>query len=345
MKIGICGHFGGKHNFLDGQTVKTKIVCDALCEKHGQTNIKKVDTYNIKKRFVSVFLGTIGLFFSCDACVMLPAHNGLKVFSLLFCYLKKLFRKKIYYVVIGGWLPGFIQERPKIKDSLKSFDMMFVETETMKRALEDMGYANVTVLPNFKRLNLVDRSKLSCTPEPPYKLCTFSRVMREKGIEDAINAVCKANAQIGQNAFSLDIYGQVDDGYKADFESVKEKMPEYIAYKGLVDFDKSTQILCDYYALLFPTYYSGEGFAGTLIDAFASALPVIASDWKYNPEIVDSSVGVLFEAKNADMLSQVLVDFYNGKYDIAQMRVSCLEKAANYSFEHAKELLSEHIKP
>ncbi len=32
------------------------------------------------------------------------------------------------------------------------------------------------------------------------------------------------------------------------------------------------------------------GFAGTLIDAMAAGVPVIASNWKYNPEIVIENV-------------------------------------------------------
>ena len=100
MRIGICGHFGGGKVYLDGQTVKTKTVYAALCEKYGEESIATVDTYNIKKRFISVFFSTIGLFATCEACMMLPAHNGIRIFTPLFVLLKKLFKKKIYYSVI-----------------------------------------------------------------------------------------------------------------------------------------------------------------------------------------------------------------------------------------------------
>ena len=35
IKIGVCGHFGGNRNFLDGQTVKTKIITRELQKKYG----------------------------------------------------------------------------------------------------------------------------------------------------------------------------------------------------------------------------------------------------------------------------------------------------------------------
>ncbi len=343
MKIGVCGHFGGKQVFLDGQTVKTKMVHDALCSHFGQDNLKKVDTYNIKKRLITVFFGTVGIFSSCDACVMLPAQNGIKIFAPLFSLLKKAFKKKIYYAVIGGWLPSLLSEQDKLVSSLRCFDGIFVETATMKSALEELGICNVTVLPNFKRLNMVDESELEQERTSPHRLCTFSRVSREKGIEIAIGAVISANEAIGRKAFSLDIYGQVDCGYSEAFELLRAGFPDYITYGGMVPFEKSTEVLKDYYCLLFPTFYKGEGFAGTLIDAFASALPVVASDWKYNGEIVDDEVGILFKAGDEQELCKVLLDIYSGKYDITAMRENCYKRAQYYSFERAVEILAQNI--
>jgi glycosyltransferase involved in cell wall biosynthesis len=53
-----------------------------------------------------------------------------------------------------------------------------------------------------------------------------------------------------------------------------------------------TKVLRDYFALLFPIYYIGEGFAGTAIDAFSAGVPVIASDWKYNSEVIKEGINV-----------------------------------------------------
>ena len=42
--ISIIGYFGGKENFLDGQTIKTKILYEELSKVKG-VRVKKVDTY------------------------------------------------------------------------------------------------------------------------------------------------------------------------------------------------------------------------------------------------------------------------------------------------------------
>ena len=167
---------------------------------------------------------------------------------------------------------------------------------------------------------------------PPYRLCTFSRVMKEKGIEDAAKAVQAINEEAGSAVFELDIYGQIDSGQTDWFEQLKASFPEYVRYKGLVPFDKSVDVLKDYFALLFPTFYDGEGFAGTIIDSFAAGVPVIASDWKYNNEIITPhKTGLLFEAKNNAALISALKYLTQNTSEINNMKPLCLEAAEKYS--------------
>src|SRR5699024_10336083 len=97
--------------------------------------------------------------------------------------------RRIHYVVIGGWLPEFLKKRKNLMRILKSFDGIYVETNTMRKELEEQGFTNVHVMPNCKNLNILEKSQLIYHHSEPYKLCTFSRVMKEKGIEDAVEAV------------------------------------------------------------------------------------------------------------------------------------------------------------
>ncbi len=176
------------------------------------------------------------------------------------------------------------------------------------------------------------------------KLCTFSRVMREKGIEDAVNAVVSVNTDLGVQAFSLDIYGQVDGAQTEWFDSLQKEFPSYIRYGGLVPFDKSVDVLKGYFALLFPTYYEGEGFAGTLIDAYSAGVPVIASDWKYNAELVNENVGFVYPTGDqlafVDILKAIAVD---PTLLLCKKRL-CLIEADKYKIDKAVQILIEQIK-
>jgi glycosyltransferase involved in cell wall biosynthesis len=241
-------------------------------------------------------------------------------------------------------LPKLLRNNPKLVTGLKDFTGIYVETHSMIDVLNKSGLNNVHYLPNFKRLNNLDERELVYSYKEPYKLCTFSRVMKEKGIEDAINVVKTINNSLKKIVFTLDIYGQIDKNYKEQFEKIIEVSPSYISYKGIVNYSKSVEVIKNYFALVFPTYYVGEGFAGTILDAFAAGVPVIASDWKYNKEIIhDKLDGLIFDINNIEMLKMILLEVYKKPNVILEMKMNCLKRAKEYKPENAIKNLIEYL--
>lgn len=338
IKIGICGHFGGNKTFLDGQTVKTKIITQELKKIYS---LKKVDTYNSKKRIFNILFGLIKLLAQCENVIILPAHNGLKIIAPFLVFFNKIFKRKLHYIVIGGWLSKYFEDKKKLKEILKKFDYIYVETSTMKKALESKGFKNIIIMPNCKDLKILKEEELVYNIKKPYKLCTFSRVMQEKGIEDAIKAVKNINENSKEIIYTLDIYGQIDKNYKERFEKLSKAFPEYIKYKGLVPFSKSVDVLKEYYLLLFPTYYQGEGFAGTLIDAMSAGVPIVASDWRYNKEIVSSKNGFIFETKNVKKFTDILYRLSLDASVVNKLKNNCLKEAIKYD---SKKVIMEKLK-
>lgn len=173
----------------------------------------------------------------------------------------------------------------------------------------------------------------------PIRLCTFSRVMKEKGIEDAAQAVYELNRETDKK-YLLDIYGQIDSRQTEWFETIIKKYADSIEYKGTVPFEQSTNVLKNYYALLFPTYYSGEGFAGTLLDAMAAGLPIIASDWKYNNEIVNKNIGRLFNVHDINELKKQILSLK----DVHAMKKAALAECRKYGSDQVVLTISERLR-
>ena len=339
MKIGICGSFGGKKGSLDGQTVKTKIITNELEHIFSSKNILKVDTFGGIKKLFAVLFKLLIFSVNCDHIIVLPAQNSLRLVAPFLYYAKKFFKCKTHYIVIGGWLPDLLLEKKWLCKYVKSFDNIFVETYGMKKKIDDIISADILVMPNCKPLNILKVEELPQFLDEPFALCTFSRVMKEKGIEEAVNAVTTVNNELGRTAYTLDIYGQIDLDQVEWFEELQKNFPEYVKYKGLVAFDKSSEVLKNYFALLFPTYYEGEGFAGTLIDAMASGVPVIASDWKYNGEIVSDDIGFLFNSD--EELKTILCEMLNNINGINELKKNCIKKSQKYT---AKNVVYEFVK-
>ena len=343
-KIGLCGHYAFGKKILDGQTIKTKIVTKELMKYYTTEQIKILDTYGGKFKLIVLMIKLIFLMKVCKNIIIFPGKNGLRVFAPLIAIINKFFNRNLNYVVIGGWLPEFLENRNYLRKALEKFNYIYVETDIMKKKLEQIGLKNVVVMPNCKELNILSEDKLIYNNELPLRVCTFSRVLKEKGIEDAINAVIQINEKYKKTVYSLDIYGQIEMNYKESFEKLQKMFPEFIEYKGLVEFDKSTEVLKNYFLLLFPTYYSGEGFAGTVLDAYSAGVPVLASDWRYNTEVIlNNRTGLIFKNKNIEDLIDKLDKCYKDKETINSMKSNCLLEAKKYQPSKVVKILLRNI--
>lgn len=343
-RIGIVGHFGGNEVFLDGQTVKTKYVYKALADEFGEENIQKLDTYGYKKNIISFFFKAIGLIFNSERLIMLPDENGVQVFAPLYRFFNFFLKRKLHYAVVGGWLPTFLKKKRFLSNCLRGFDGIYVETSTMKNALLEQGFENVYLMPNCKELEILKEDELVYPDGEPYRLCTFSRVMKEKGIEDAINAVKAVNEEYGRTVFTLDIYGQVDAAQIEWFDKLSATFPEYVKYGGLVPFDKSVEVLKDYYALLFPTLFFTEGVPGTIIDAYAAGVPVISAKWESFADVVEDGVsGIGYEFGNADALTNVLRELAATPNKAIELKLNCIKRCVDFLPKNVVSVLSNKL--
>lgn len=328
-KVCICGSFGFGKNSLNGQTIKTKIVTDYYRNLLGEAEVKTIDTQGL----LNFILVTFRLFFAflrCKNIIILPAQNSLRLLAPICRLYQSFTSKKTHYSVIGGWLPHYLLNHPIVFWGIKSFEGIYVETNTMRIALNKLGLMNVQLLPNCKQLN-IEENDSNTIHYPPLKLCTFSRINRMKGIDDAVVVVDKINKDSGGVVVTLDIYGSVDAGEQEWFNNLNDNLPEGINIKGAIDFDKSVSTLKNYHALLFPTKYYTEGIPGTIIDAYAAGLPVIASKWESCEDVVQHlKTGFIYEFENNEALKDIIKTILNDTNELFEMKSNCLKAAHNY---------------
>ena len=339
-RIGFIGCTARSTYAYDGQTVSTRMWEGHLRNIPANQELIVVDTFNPRKRFITIIIDTIKCIFASSHIVFMLAENGMGVYFPLL-YLAKKMHKKVFHRVVGGDLVKLTKANPKWVKYLNSFDVNWVQSPNMVKGLKELGVNNAVFLENFRDYDDVD---LDLQNYNKGTFCTFCRVCREKGITIAINAV----TDLAKERFPdihLDIYGLIDDSYKEEFEHLLEENSEYVTYKGCIESQKALSVLKDYYFHLFPSTWVGEGFPGTIIDCYNAAVPTVASDWAYNSEyIIEGKTGLLYDWNNPEMLKERIVDaMLMPTEEYVQMKNNNLVEAKKYTSEYVMGKVSKFI--
>lgn len=131
--------------------------------------------------------------------------------------------------------------------------------------------------------------------------------------------------------FQVDFYGPMED-----YIEFPENLT--IAYKGYLDFMNnpkgSCETLSEYSCMLFPTCWQGEGFPGVIIDAYVAGLPVIATDWNMNKEVVeDGKTGIIVPAQDSIALALAMLKVMENPEMIETMSQNSLNKAEDFHID------------
>ena len=327
MNIGIIGHFGKNKSFLDGQTIKTKEINEYM-EKYFSVKTDKFDTYKIAKKPFKLVFNIVKILKNNEIVIVILYTRGYKIIAPLLVFFNKFYKRRIFDFVIGGKRYNIYKNNNYITRVTNKFERVYVETNKIKEEYKKRNINNVEVINNFK---ILKKGIFKKTNNKEIKLCIFSRILKEKGINESIDSVALANQKLGKNIFKLDIYGQIDSSYKDEFNYLLNNSPNYIKYKGKCDYDKSVSILNSYDILLFLTHYKTEGLPGTLIDAFYSGVSIISAEWESVDEIIkDNYTGIRVDINNIDDISDKLIWLYNHTDKIDEMKKNCLKESDKY---------------
>ncbi|MDR1569167.1 MAG: glycosyltransferase family 4 protein [Oscillospiraceae bacterium] len=246
-------------------------------------------------------------------------------------------------IIIGGTLADSIASKRTRYLPMLSFHTLLVQTDSLRRRLKEIGLTNVRVLHNFRTFdtnllpNIRPRERLS-------RCVVYSRLVAEKGIETAVAAVRLFNKR-REKPISLDLYGPVDTK-RPEFYDWCMNLPknEPIRYRGILDYHTAFLKLNEYDCLLFPTYFDGECFAGTIFEGFAAGLPIIATDWLYNSEFIqDGKNGFLVPIRRPDIIADKLELLADRDDLLNQMSVQSLASFETYREERVAPILYNAI--
>ena len=326
----------------DGQGIKIVELIRALKKHYGEANVSEASYYGIKNNKVAVFKLLFGAFRKSEKIVLCARGEALTTLVKACVMVNKLFRREIYYVLVGGALPEALEAHPEMTGAVAAMAAVLPETQTVADDLEKLGLKNVRLLPNFKFIKLYTPEEITPVGPPPYKLVFMSRISEFKGVPEMIEIIKRINRNGVK--YTLDMYGLINPEFEERFARIKKDLPPEIRYHGICNAWKTVGILHEGFVQLFPTKCPTEGQPASIIDGFFAGTPVISARWNSCTDMVsDKKTGLIFPLDDFEAFESILEDVYEHPEKIEAMRPACLEEAKKFLPEVAAAPLFEAL--
>ena len=247
--------------------------------------------------------------------------------------------RPIWILGLGGNMHEYIVSSNSNLSTMSRTKAILAEGKKMVEVLHTAGLKQAYYIPNFKNIEYIPE-KLERNDDV-VRFVFFARVHRDKGCNEIFEATRILNEKGLKDKFEVHFYGYEDIDYQKEFEKNLSQSEDNVSYEGARDttIHETYQELASYDAMLFPTYWGDEGFPATVVDAFIAGLPVIATDWKCNGELIkDGKNGFLIPIKSATALAERMEWFIEHKHRIPEMAEQMQKEAMNYDI---KKLLSD----
>lgn len=158
----------------------------------------------------------------------------------------------------------------------------------------------------------VNLEKFSYCEYPEDDVINFafiSRIMREKGIDQYLDAATEIRSKYPNSRFH--VCGFCEQEYENKLKELEKK--NIITYHGMVKDVRS--IIKDMHCIVHPTYYP-EGLSNVLLEASACGRPIITTNRSGCREVIDDCKnGYICEQKNSADLIDKIDKFINLSYD------------------------------
>ena len=321
---------------VDGETTKNQYI---IAELKKYCRVTVLDFYE-KRRHPWIYLQALWAVVSQPQATIILSTSAKNVYSMLQMFQKLHVKRDIIHWVVGGTFGKFVQEGRFSADVFNYVKYNLVQCHGMIDELRSAGVTNARFVSNFKPITYypdLEKALAQRSQSPVTRFVFLSRIMPDKGCDYILAAARRLNEKGYADRFTIDFYGKVDAGYKETFEK-GVKIFDNISYHGLLNLKDSAgyDVLATYHAMLFPTYWKGEGLAGVFIDAFIAGLPVLASDWAHNAEAIrNGELGMLYPVHDVGALAETMEKCILGQIDLSAMAKHARKEAAKYDAAQA----------
>lgn len=259
-----------------------------------KTGLLKLDTLDRGVKIINEYRQSIK---NSDAVLVIATSSFIFTLGSLLLLLARQSSIPIFLKPLGADLSYLLKNKRKLVRSyilmiLHSATGVLVQTQYLQKELGDLGCTNIHYLPGYRPV-LPDAFSSKRKSSKELRLVFLSQIAHEKGPLLLLEALRTLSSESDFNV-SCDFYGPVLEEDRIEFFNQLERTHS-AKYCGLAEIGKASQIMAEYDALVFPTYWSGEGHPGVIIEAMLAGIPIISSQFQAATElIIDGENGLLF---------------------------------------------------
>ncbi|MFT3739986.1 MAG: glycosyltransferase family 4 protein [Breznakibacter sp.] len=305
VSIGFIGPFSPP---FVGDGIKNDFLKEGFANA-GVRHIHFFDSINRESSKLKYYRNLLAFIWRHPLLILSLNKNG-RIFMVAVLFFVRLAkRKKVALFVIGGSFDRQIAGLQWIfkklyVHELNKMDVVMAESLILKNGLGAVGLRNVEIVYNPRK---DDGVRWSIDKADRMRIVFVSRVTETKGVANLIRAVELVN-ETGHTLVGLDVYGDIDPGYEAEFIAKCENSNGTIRYKGVLQPDQVQRTITGYRLLALPTYHFGEGLPGILVESGMVGIPVLITRYNSLGEYFEHDVSACFvECHDVEGIKEQLV--------------------------------------
>jgi len=271
--------------------------------------------------------------------VLIFGSNGFMLsMAPILLFMAKRRKLPVYLRPFGGSLDQYAENlNPMLRRilvwTLRHADGLSVQTELLRQGLTSIVGKKIQVAPNYRSLPPIE-----CVSHPrdasagAVRLIFLGIVGEEKGVFvllEGMRRLTETGARV-----QCDICGPVSPASAERFEQEVNRT-ENATYKGTLHPREVVTTLSRYDALVLPTYYQGEGHPGVIIEAMMAGIPVISTNHRSIPELIEDGVnGLLVAPRDVESLTAAITRLDRDRDLIAELGKGSWESRGRFDTRH-----------
>ena len=276
--------------FQERRTFETEIISTSRSHTNRHAFFKAF--VNIAAFITTIFKG-IRQVHKSDVVLLNISWNAGKSVALCFWFICRMWKKPLVIHLFGGnfdqsFFGAHPVHRTVAQRTYMTCPLIYMETQSLCRTFS--RWDNVRWFPNTRDISTPPQKSRTRVR----KLLFISQLRMEKGLGEALES-----CRFLPDDCHLHVFGPRMPN--TDF-SIFEGHPK-ATYGGTLDSEEVPRVLTSHDVLLFPSYFEGEGYPGIVLEALQCGIPVIATQWKAIPEVVEhGKSGLLVEPRSVESL-------------------------------------------